>query len=78
MPSDNRDIFDKALDYAPVVGAVLGASAARKMYDRKVWQSERLKNFHRGRKNLVTVAGGGAGYMAGSFPKMNEEGKRRK
>lgn len=76
--ADNRDIFEKALDYAPLAGAALGASTARKMYDRKVWQSERLKNFHKGRKNLVTVAGGGAGYMAGAFPRMNEQGKPRK
>lgn len=76
--ADNRDIFDKALDLAPLAGAALGASAARKLYDRKVWQSERLKNFHKGRKALVTVSGAGAGYMAGAFPKMNEEGKPRK
>lgn len=72
MPSDNRDIFDKALEIAPpVVGAALGAAVARRIYNKKVWQSPARKEFHRKRKNLVTVSGAGAGYAAGDFPRQN-------
>ena len=76
MSSDNRDIFDKALDAAPIVGAALGGAGARKLYNKKVWQSPGLKNFHAGRKNLVTLAGAGAGYTAGAYT--SSKAKRRK
>lgn len=75
--SDNRDIFDKALEVAPIAGAALGGVGARKLYDRKVWQSPKLKKFHAKRKNLVTLAGMGAGYTAGAYPSLND-GRRRK
>ncbi|TXH48662.1 MAG: hypothetical protein E6Q97_24280 [Desulfurellales bacterium] len=76
MPDDNRDIFDKALEVAPLAGAALGGAAARKLYDRKVWQSKRLKDFHARRKNLVTLAGAGAGYTAGVYPSLRK-GRRK-
>ncbi len=40
---DNRDIFDKALDLAPVVGAATGAVVARRI--QKKWREGDLKRF---------------------------------
>lgn len=76
MAEDNRDIFDKAIEVAPLVGGVLGGAAARKLYNRKVWQSKRLKAFHAKQKNLVTLAGAGAGYTAGAYPSLRKEKRK--
>jgi len=76
VAEDNRDIFDKAMEVAPLVGAAFGGAAARKLYDRKVWQSKRLRGFHARRKNLVTVAGAGAGYTAGAYPSLRREKRK--
>ena len=74
---DTRDVFEKALDIGvPAVTGALGAIAARKLYNRAVWQSPSRKAFHANRKAIVTFSGGGAGLTAGHYGR--QQGKRRK
>lgn len=56
---DDRDIFDKALDYAPVAGGALGIIAARRLgrraakrYDKSQADVDDIINWRKGYKNI--------------------------
>lgn len=58
-PEDTRDVFDKALDYAPIAGAFLGGVAARRLgrraakrYDKAESDVDDIINWRKGYKNM--------------------------
>jgi outer membrane lipoprotein SlyB len=76
---DNRDIFEKALDNAPLIGAVLGGSlAGRKMY--KIGRSEGSgRTSSAAQAGLAGMYGATAGGFAGAAIKNDiNKSKRRK
>lgn len=63
---DNRDIFDKALDYAPLVGAALGA---RYGFKRKLPKGLTAEDGSEVVRAYNSAGGGAAGFMGGLFTK---------
>lgn len=71
---DNRDVFDKALDYAPVVGgAVIGGAVGRKLgrrsaekaFDKQAGASGRYSGADLEARSKAIRAGGFDGFATG-------------
>jgi len=91
---DNRDVFEKALDYAPAIGATLGAAAGATAAGRKAYKSTKKwgekNNWSKkdsgeiARREAYIIApvggfaGGAAGAFAGGVVRASSGNKRRK
>lgn len=77
---DNRDIFDKVLDAAPVVGAVIGGRLGYKALKRARPRPEAGLTFgSRFDVPAGTMLSGIGGYMAGDLVRMHgQEHKKNK
>lgn len=68
---DNRDIFDKALDYAPLVGAAVGARLGYKKMKVPHGESAHDAAVQR---SIGAIGGGAAGVISGGLTKAYLQG----